>query len=545
MRSTTNHNSPLKPLLLGAILVLAACSQAAPYLNTLAWTRYLNADQAKILVDGSGNTYVVYQSPVLSGTNVSFLRYDPSGNVTASHSLFTRTSLHCQLEGVYLSPPSAPKTSLYVTMIEVLPSTDEGTVIDKSDLSGNVVWQSSFNQAMAGYSPVGGFVDSSDNFRLAFAFVPDSGPGSKLQMLEFSPTGTILSNQANTNMLPSSATFINGKWCVCGLDATSNNMFESGRWGSYDPSTGVDVAGAVFDELDNGTYTYEYGTPRSYVDPAGAVDIGITVTAFRDSDHQMVATNHFIRRYNLTGSLQWTSPSVAGYATFLTSFGSNNPQYYMRGEYQSPTITEQYDHLGNKVWTTSPLTSNRGFAPVADATGVFEFYEDSVNHKKINFIRVNSAGSVVWTSSLAAGAGGGANIEAYVNDAADVNNNLYSATVLPQAAGNQIVVQRFVPGVALSLLSTTGSSFNDGANVPVKVQLNSPAPAGGVLVKLTSSSAKELFSNNTTAYTVAIPAGSLFATVVMHPMAVSANTPVTVLGNQSGVQRAVSFTVTP
>src|SRR5258708_31751751 len=81
----------------------------------------------------------------------------------------------------------------------------------------------------------------------------------------------------------------------------------SDRWGTYDPTDGHLIAGAVLDELDNGTYTYSYGIPVGYLDPAGALDLGIDVNVKRDSDGSDVAHQHFIRRYNLTGSLQWTS----------------------------------------------------------------------------------------------------------------------------------------------------------------------------------------------------------------------------------------------
>jgi hypothetical protein len=107
------------------------------------------------------------------------------------------------------------------------------------------------------------------------------------------------------------------------------------------------------------------------------------------------------------------------------------------------------------------------------------------------------------------------------------------------------VVQRYVPGVTVSALSVPNSSATGGTIVPLKVSLNAPAPAGGMIVVLKSSSDKLIFPNKTTTYSAAIPSGSIYATVMVHPSPVGANTLVTISGNQNGVQRAVSLTITP
>jgi uncharacterized membrane protein len=117
--------------------------------------------------------------------------------------------------------------------------------------------------------------------------------------------------------------------------------------------------------------------------------------------------------------------------------------------------------------------------------------------------------------------------------------------LFPITGGTQATVQRYVQGVALSTVTTTATSFVSGTTIPVKVMLNSPAPAGGIAVKMTSSSASALFVNNTTAYTAAIPAGSLYTLVNVHTVKVAKSTPVTILGNQNGVQRSAGFTITP
>jgi hypothetical protein len=512
-------------------------------MNTLAWTRYITCTQAKFLPDGNGNTYLIYAVPdINTGTDVSYIRYDASGNATASHFLFFRASTNLELDGVWLSPSSAPAISLYVSCGEALGGGAFGTVVTKSDLAGNQVWQANYNTA-TNFFPVGGSVDSSDNFWLAMqkgATAETSG----LEMVEIDPTGTVLLDHSNTNVAPDTAVFIKGKWCVTGLDVTSAHPDSSVRWGMYDPATGNYSNGVVFDYLDNGTDNYGYGTLSTYVDPAGAIDIGVTVYEYRDSDQAFIAQKHFVRRYNLTGSLQWISPSYDGAMGNLLSFGTNGAFFNVYPGFHSPLVLEGFDHLGQKQWSAGDPSSQYGWPAVNDATGIFTFSEDPSNYRRLILSRYDVGGNMVWSAGVSTAAGTSGN-NAELVDANDSNNNLYTAVSLPvTSTTRQVSVQRYVSGVALSTITDSSPSVMGGATETIKVQLNAPAPAGGLLVKMTSNSTKALFPNNATAYNLAISAGSLYATVAVHTSAVIANTPVTILGNQSGVQRSVGFTVT-
>jgi hypothetical protein len=530
----------LKTFALGVLVALASALHATPFLNSLAWSRYITTSQAKFIVDPSGNTYVVYQTPdATSGTNISYVRYDPAGNATASHFLFYRASNNVTVEKVFLTPGNAATTCLYVIAQELTATAHTGTVISKFDLAGNMVYQDNLNDPQSDDVFIGGLVDGSDNLRFALT-INSAMYGPNLELAEWSPTGATILDKENNDIYGQQATFLNGKWSVVGLDTRVVAMNSSNRWGVYDPVTGNLLTGAVLDYLDNGTYSYSYQDPVQYVDPAGAVDIAFTVSAVRDSDHQVIGEKHFIRRYNLTGSLQWVSQSFDNTTQFLTSFGSNN-NIYCNNVGGSPFNLEIFDHLGNRTFKSATYKAFSVYVPVCDATGVFEFFSDPANAEKIDILRFDTAGNNVWSTALV-GSGG---LSPVLTDEADINNNLYTCTILPNGTAHQAVIQRYVPGVTLSTLSTPNTLFAAGDPVPVRVQLNSPAPAGGIALKLTSSSAKALFPNNTIAYTLAIPAGSLYAIVNMHTTGVVGNTGVTVLGNQNGVQRAVGFTVTP
>jgi hypothetical protein len=534
-------NNKLRCLALGAgMACMSAAAHATPFMNTLAWSRYITCTQAKLLPDGAGNTYLIYSKPDPStGTDVSYIKYDASGNVMASHFLFFRASTSIDIDGAWLSPAGAATPGIYVSCDEHL-TTTFGTVVTKSDLAGNQIWQGNYN-GVATFEPVGGFVDASDNFWLAMS-KQQSGT-AVLDMVEIDPMGTVLSDQSNTNIVPGQAFFYKGKWVVLGRDANATNT-ESMRWGLYDPSNGNYLSGAAFDYIDNGTDNYGYFGLFGYVDPAGAIDIGTTVIETKDSDNSRVAEKYWFRRYNLTGSLQWISPSYDGYVGYLTSFGSNN-SFYAGADGPGSLSVEQHDHLGNKVWNTPVTVPALGYMPVCDATGIYTIAVNLNNQKRIDLNRLDSAGNTVWTSSVATGAGSNLSSTTLL-DATDSNNNLFTVIQVPVTNTTyQAVLNRYVPGVALSTLTAATATVLGGKIDSVKVQLNAPAPAGGILVKLTSSSAKALFPNSTTAYSMAIPAGSLYASVPVHTSAVTANTSVSILGNQSGVQRAVSFTITP
>jgi hypothetical protein len=540
----------LKTLVTFAVFAcLTVSSLANPFLNTLAWTRYVACGQVKLVVDSAGNTYMVYsKNDVNVGTDIDYIKYDPSGNAVSSGLLVYRADQLVDINGVYLSQPTPQTTYIYTTLTE----TDINTLVDsavftKCDLAGTQIWQSNYKATGFDYQTVGGFVDNSDNFWGALAVTTDSK--TSLLMVETGPTGGSLQQQSTANIGPLRADFYNGKWCVVGNDETVADPTTSMRWGVYDPSDAHLITGALFDSLNNGTYTYTYMPLNNfYLDPAGAVDLSVNVRATRNSDSKIIGEKHFVRRYNLTGSMQWVSQSFDNFSQGITSSGSNGPIYVQLdagfSNMSNQSALQSLDHLGNQSWITSPVPVHAQFYPVSDASGVFTILLDGANSSKIDLTRYDLNGNSVWTYNFA----GGVLSQAYAfcSDAIDTKSNLYIACLYPQKDGSMLAdIQRFVQGVALSALSASANSYKGGSIVPVKVLLNSPAPTGGVLVKLTSNSAKALFPNNTTSYSAAIPAGSLYAIVNVHTVAVATNTAVTVLGNQSGVQRAVAFTVTP
>jgi hypothetical protein len=530
--------------LLCCLLVLAVSgfTHGSAFLNSLAWTRYVHAWTGKILPDGNGNLYVAYSVFNFGApTDIWLAKYDSSGNVLFNKRLFSRPGFYIQFNGIWLSSPSALKPAVYISCSGYGGTTHE-TVVSKSDMTGNLLWERVFTSSTINYIPVGGSVDSADNYWLAMS---EGAASSALEMIKFGPTGNTLLDKTNSTITPDRATFVNGKWCVTGEDLTSVEPPYSTRWGLFDPATGNFLSGARFDFLDNGTSRYYYAPMASYVDPAGAIDIAVNVTQ-NDYSGRLIAEKTFYRRYNLTGSLQWFTPSINGGAfKNISSYGTNNSFIGSVSGYMSPYYLEGRDHLGNLLWTRQDETTWSSFPPIVDASGFYTFGIDLANRKKFDITRFDNSCNVQWKGGPVTAAGDNTDYGGIV-DTGSSGNNLYVAVNLPEnTKGNITYIQRYVTGLALSAMTATNINIVQGSTNTIKVQLNEPAPTGGVPIKLQTSSRYALFSNNTTAITFVIPAGAIYATVPVQTKTVPWTTGVTILGDENGVQRSASFNITP
>jgi hypothetical protein len=97
---------------------------------------------------------------------------------------------------------------------------------------------------------------------------------------------------------------------------------------------------------------------------------------------------------------------------------------------------------------------------------------------------------------------------------------------------------------ALLAQVTVNAGFVVGGTTSVTgtASLGGPAPAGGAVVTLSSSSAAATFPNGKT---VTIPAGSQTATFRISTKAVSASTPVTITASYNSVKQQAKFTIVP
>ena len=97
-----------------------------------------------------------------------------------------------------------------------------------------------------------------------------------------------------------------------------------------------------------------------------------------------------------------------------------------------------------------------------------------------------------------------------------------------------------VPAGVLSAVAVNPTSVNGGTNATGTVTLGSPAPAGGVVVTLTSSSAAAVVPASVT-----VAAGARTATFAISTTSVVASTPAVITASSLGVSKTTTLTVNP
>jgi hypothetical protein len=530
----------IKVLLVVLCVGGAVASYGDTFLNTLAWTRYVACDNGRMATDDAGNTYFVYISPVNDARKglLTFLRYDISGNATLVHTSFS-TGGPATIASVqtYTTPTGHHNFFVLFSAYTTTHNIDFGEFDDTGStlLDGNLTGTSTTDlyALNAAIDPSGAFyIAANQVFR---------GPlytTSEFMSRTFKPLGgeTI---QYDSSEAPLSAEFTKqGKWSVSGTDNSTSSV--TPRWALVDPSTGIESGSASFPIVDNGTYRYEYEM-QNCADSAGLFYSMVTVLEYKDTNlHLPLATNHFLRKYGSGGSIVWTSKSYTGKPEGVVCASPSGSVWAMILLGKDSRTVEQFDANGFLVTHTQDLVVFPGYLQVPDLTGDYFLYTNYNTRKQIVADRLGNAGDLLWTLSTNTYSGAPADNSSYIN-AVETNGNLYTCALLP--ANTQVALQRYVKGTTLSTL--TGGTVKGGSTYSLKVSLNAPAPTGGTGLILTSNNAKLLFPNGQTSYSTGVPAGSIYILVTMHSSVVSANTPVTVTGNQNGVVRAAAVTVTP
>jgi hypothetical protein len=518
---------------------LFASSQAAAFQETLAWSRFLNTNisgqtLSETAVDNAGDAYVLYSAQQNSAATLNLAKYDLSGNLT----LFKPISLGITpvAEGVFVSPVSnGGQQDIYILAEYQDTQKKTYTYVSRFTSAGAQVWYHTFTGAGGFAGPVGFDMDSAGNSYLALetAFTNQL---AELEMIKFSANGTIVSNVANTNIDPVSATHQNGFWIAYGYDNVVTQV-ESSRWGIYSDSTGQAVNSFAITQTSSHGVTSQFfytAIPKAN----GTIYVIEQENDYDDSSGDLIDNAFKLGSYTSGGQFSSATPWNEGYGYDVETGGST---VYVLS--QSPTDSNTFivSKLTNQALqqftTVHNVSALFGLSVQADATGLYELYTDAGTHTLLHAVRISTAGATLWSNTLQ-GTGSGASAFTFAVNGKD----LYTLANIPSGAGNQVVLRRYVNGVALSQLSSA-PSVAANSSIMVKVQLNAPAPAGGIAVKLSSSNAHLLFSNNTTSFTVAIPAGSIYANVAMHATAVTANTAVVVTGNENGVVRQETIVV--
>ena len=176
-----------------------------------------------------------------------------------------------------------------------------------------------------------------------------------------------------------------------------------------------------------------------------------------------------------------------------------------------------------RVDKTAPVTTITA-TPGATSTNVVISGTDATSGIAGTFYSVDGAPAVAYSGPIT------------------LDNGIHTVTAYStDIAGNTEAVKTLaLPLGSLSTVSVNPVSVNGGTAATGTVTLGSPAPAGGVVVALTSGSAAAVVPASVT-----VPAGATTATFAISTTSVVATTPAAITASSLGVSKTTTLTVNP
>jgi hypothetical protein len=537
----------LKPLhLLTSVcaILLAAFSSATTTYSTFAWSQKFvqgaagEPNESKITADSAGN---VYEFSETTGATQGYdlIRLNSAGVTTLSkHVDFGNINFYPT--AVRVSPnPQGGLPFIYVCA--QTQNTNGGQVIyvAKYNATGSIVWSQEIGGPTAdAYCEPGGFdVDANGN---VFTAGPTKyAPGQfELEMFEYSAAGVQLLDKTNQSIYPTRCYHVGTNWVT----------YSDTQWGVYSQSTGAQLAGQNLQPVISGSKKTSFSfvaTPQR----DSTILLVKNISVF-DSAQLTQVFSHVVLCLSNAGGVAWVSPTYSLTGVAAAGNGISDPAYIICTSAGGGNVLRQLYGSGANAGkeikeATLPHLIATTLGPPADVNGVAVYSEPVPYDNSIVVQRYDTGLNLIMTNTVN---GSAASAGPDVSDSCLLNGNLYVSTEVDDPVGStdsyDAIVQRYAPGITLSTLVATPSSPKGGTTFSLKVQLNAPAPAGGLLVTLSANSGNLAFSNNTQLLTLAIPAGSIYALVPVKTGAVAANTVVKIEANQSGVIRDLPITLT-
>jgi hypothetical protein len=513
---------------IGALFVFASSlCWGTTFLQTLAWQRLFNTvsydDRGKIDVDAGGNIYLWYQAT--EGTEQFRLsRLSPAGNVYLSaYQTFDKNSENV---GVL----AAPDGYIYTGVVNVQGNTPSYSRITKYGAGLNVIWTHDF-QAPNTQMVLSAF--DVDKYGTVYAVLQSYPTNGTYQML-FKRLSSANVEQAQTgiatDMIPEwGFAHVAGNWILAGYDPLTSGV----KWGYYD-----DVTGATFGGDSDPNSNDIPGIANYYVLTPVPNSTDVIVARNTMSNDGFTTTNSYRVTYrHITGVNAWQTATGDGLVQNIQCLGAGSNVYLNTRDH-----LQMLNSQGVSQWN-KPFVCDTFFL---DATGFYSFHSlsssNAVNYSRYDLLADDPP---QWTTNV-----GGTSATLYSGFASAVARNstlCVAASVGDNNTGYDIDVRRFVTGTALSSIASNkgAASLHSSGSLVLKVSLNQPAGKGGILINLTSANSKLLFANNTTAMSLAIPNGSLYALVTLHAGVVTQNTSAVVTGTSNGIARSVTVSILP
>ena len=523
-----------------------------PLPPTEAWKRLFNNGTnddfvgagAQPATDASGYCYFNYATQTSPGNyTLHLVKIGPSMNIAFDKTeLFNGVSSMTPM-GVFVGPLIAGKQYIYT--IFQYNAGNNLVRINGYDTSGNQ-WvggpytEGSFSGGQD-CNFLGAGTDASGNFYLGLSNA-DAGGHRQFEMIESTGNGSNTVNfVADGNVDPYEAAYSRtlNRWIVAGHDLATVAPYSS-RWALVDPTTGTETSfSESLGSHDSGTGAFvSYGYTIALL-PGDAFGVGLDNESYAGSG--IPHFSYWVQTYNADGTTDFRYPSTGTVPSNLLGMAGLNGNWYIFDvpglAVTRPSVT-LLDATGNTIYRHTNQPVGRVYP---DASGFYTLWASDTSNTVFLEHYNNAALAFDWGKSYA---GNNVLLNEFGGLAMFQNFFYVTLNLSDTPTGYDVLVDRFVTGICLQNISSSGS-VTGGQSIAVTIQLNGPAPNGGLVVALNSSTAKLLMPNGTRAQNFTVLQGQSQLVVNLNAQPVVSQTVATLLAIQNGIRRPAAVTINP
>jgi hypothetical protein len=535
---------------LGSLLVLVACSATFAQLTPGFIKQFgpgAKIDQGKVAIDKTGNSYFfrVVAASGAAGESFQLFKITPNGTTTQSVPL--------------TAPNNNPDSTSYDVQVGqdgnpyVYFNYSNGVLLAKFDTSLNVVWTHSFT---SGRKAIQLLATTDGRVHVALNVGTNASGPSSLELVVLSSSNAVLSDVQNSDVSQAQGDYdvLDGELQFFAAGQTADGL--SATWKHISESTGVSKGGQttpfIFSTIDVQP-VFAVQSRRQF--PSGSTIVAQSMVTSLDINANLGATQlpfNFSASFSLSSFLNGDSRQEVSVGTFPGSVLNLGLSEIVRNRGGMAVVTRPGLETAptNVVYMLSnalivspqagPPPSEAVSAPalkiVASSLHFFVIKRDTAH----NQTTIEEHGSSIFDTPSATYTFSGD----IVTSATATDEMLtVSAPIQPNSNVQASRVIGF-PLAADVLGIQSPSSVKGGNSVSVTVQLTRPAPAGGIAVKM-HSSPNLLFANNTQDTTLAIPAGSVAASLIVHSKPVTSVQNAEVAATLNGANQAADLNITP
>jgi len=555
----TRHAVAARTVALLFSLGVIASAHAATLQPTLAWSRPFNigtSDQiaSGLDTDASGYAYFAYVSHEPTANVLHLAKIGPAKDVPFD-GVVASMPVEFRAAGVWVSPKIAGKQYVYVAG-QFVGDRGNQVLVKKYDTSFVSQWTFPFLN----------FVSATKGHSVLLGLHPDIAGNCDFVLNQDGVTrfvgidsaGSISSDNTDPYMDPTQAVYYPARdeWLACGRYHNPDGTFDYPQtvWGNFSPTGGSGGFGWYAGGSNQDPATGAFSSLEFRLSVMASGDFALIGNLFSGHYGVVESTAHFLDLFHATLLDMWHFPTNTGtnggmdpgQAYQVDAFSTAGP-VYVNGRNQPNDAIENLDlfgyvatgqYLGNRLAHRNSQPIDQFF--ITPEGFYSTYYQASTN--TVFLERYDNASSAYDFGKTYSGTGVVPN--SFVGFK-PFQNFFYVVHNISNATTNMdVVVDRFVTGICMQSI-TCLSTVKGGTNLVVHINLNAPAPTGGITVGLNSSTANLPMPNGLRGQNFTVPAGATFVSVNLTPRVVTVNSSATLLAIQNGIRRGAATTITP